>query len=696
MAYAERASSFLPTIKCSMCAQDIEISLMGDHICSGPVAATAGEPTPPPDSTGNFDRMPYKQNATNGPSYLKPGRAPPPRVDTNAANRPFYPQDELTPVSASPSRSMSPMSDGQRSPFMRPLRSATAPVQRAPPSPELLSSNLDSAFPPFPGTKMGSQRSKQGGGYGGMGKTYAEPDSMYAPISPRTATSGGILQRMNTIAPGPFDGRRKANEPPPGTGHRRNGTGGSLADATMSSATAEIGGSINRPSTAGGHSRTSTNSSNGSKSGIGGPRNPRKPGYGGFGPPTGEDAPREPLSQESRSQTFPLKNESSEAFLRRPSEPRMRRPSNNAISRMSPEGDRSVSPARERRTPSISGPDLTRAPPPRGVSLIRPRVDARLGDAPPVPNNLNLAAEFGIGNPYHTPTESSSSNASGYSDNSKASSRSSPPRSRRRPSDATKVDALMADLESSMADMEPRKMSSSASPPRNRNQYPRVQPQNLAPSMQSPESPMDPAIQFGRLSPAPPNQSRSPSPLRSDRQQPPLQRPTANRPTATNRPNTANRQASSKGNCKGCSEPIKGKSVSSADGRLTGRYHKQCFVCKTCAEPFQTATFYVIDDSPYCERHYHKLNGSVCRSCNRGIEGQYLESERKEKFHPGCLTCADCKRNLRHDYFEMNGRVYCERDAFRRAQTQPRFLGPGGGGGVSNRMERRTTRLMMM
>ncbi len=30
------ASSFLPTIKCSMCAQDIEISQMGDHVCPGP------------------------------------------------------------------------------------------------------------------------------------------------------------------------------------------------------------------------------------------------------------------------------------------------------------------------------------------------------------------------------------------------------------------------------------------------------------------------------------------------------------------------------------------------------------------------------------------------------------------------------------------------------------------------------------
>ena len=42
--------------------------------------------TPPPDNSGTFDRMPYKQNASNGPEFLKPVRAMPPRVDTSAAS----------------------------------------------------------------------------------------------------------------------------------------------------------------------------------------------------------------------------------------------------------------------------------------------------------------------------------------------------------------------------------------------------------------------------------------------------------------------------------------------------------------------------------------------------------------------------------------------------------------------------------
>jgi hypothetical protein len=369
--------------------------------------------------------------------------------------------------------------------------------------------------------------------------------------------------------------------------------------------------------------------------------------------------------------------------MRRPSEPgpgpRMRRPSNESYRETMDERSTSRSPSTSRgRKQSFSGPDTTRPPPPRAPSLIRSRVDGRLEDAPPVPVNVNLAAEFGIGNPYHTPSQSQSSNASSLSSVSKASSTSSPPlsagarQSRRRPSDTSKMDVLMADLQSSMAQINPREAQTS--PQRNRQYARGLQPPNN-PFMRRPESPMDPAIQAGRLSPSP---SRSAERPRTAPENKPVRRPTT-----------------AKGNCKGCGEPIKGPSVKSADGRLTGRYHKQCFRCKTCSEPFQTSTFYVINDAPYCEHHYHKLNGSICSSCDRGIEGQCLETVGAKKYHPQCLTCGDCKRSLRGDYFEMNGRVYCERDAFRRAQ-QGRFLGPGSAGGGTNRMERRTTRLMMM
>lgn len=154
-----------------------------------------------------------------------------------------------------------------------------------------------------------------------------------------------------------------------------------------------------------------------------------------------------------------------------------------------------------------------------------------------------------------------------------------------------------------------------------------------------------------------------------------------------------------RGNCKACGLPIKGKSISSADGSLlTGRYHKPCFVCSTCQKPFASSTFYVLDDKPYCELHYHKLNGSLCGSCGKGIEGQYLEDESAVKHHVGCFKCGECGMALRDGYFEVAGKAYCERDAWRLVQ-QPSsttmtgnnaaggggLLRPGGGPGPSGR-----------
>ncbi|KAG9707171.1 hypothetical protein KCU73_g17673, partial [Aureobasidium melanogenum] len=146
---------------------------------------------------------------------------------------------------------------------------------------------------------------------------------------------------------------------------------------------------------------------------------------------------------------------------------------------------------------------------------------------------------------------------------------------------------------------------------------------------------------------------------------PPTEHGFSSRPTSAKRPGT-----SSKHICRGCSEPIQGKSVKAADGRLTGRYHKHCFVCKTCKSAFATADFYVIDNNPYCEHHYHELNNSLCVHCDRGIEGPYLETQQAQKFHPSCFTCIDCHKPLSDDYFEIAGKVYCEQHAFASVQRQ--------------------------
>lgn len=179
-----------------------------------------------------------------------------------------------------------------------------------------------------------------------------------------------------------------------------------------------------------------------------------------------------------------------------------------------------------------------------------------------------------------------------------------------------------------------------------------------------------------------------PMPQDAPRAQPPTRRGTSVKPM-----------------CRGCNKLIEGKSVKAADGRLTGRWHKACFTCKACEQPFTTADFYVINNHPYCEQHYHEKNGSLCQGCHRGIEGQYLETTSsstfrsvENKFHPRCFTCHDCRQVLAEDYFEIGGSVYCERHALSAMRGQVRMAGPGLNPPDRKALtaERRTTKLMMM
>jgi uncharacterized CHY-type Zn-finger protein len=77
----------------------------------------------------------------------------------------------------------------------------------------------------------------------------------------------------------------------------------------------------------------------------------------------------------------------------------------------------------------------------------------------------------------------------------------------------------------------------------------------------------------------------------------------------------------------------------------------------------------------------------MCKKCNHGIEGQYLETDRKEKFHSHCFSCTHCRVKLDMDYYEVDGRPYCERHAL----AIPRQRGPG-----APVAERRRTRMMFM
>ena len=625
--------------------------------------------------------------------------------------------------SASPARSI----NGRKSPFRKPSKAATTPLSLGPPSPDLTISQ-DSAFPPFPTAKSRSATPTTP-----VNGTFnlsphkplerTEHDSGHGPLSPQSTGGDSVLQRMNSIAPGPFSENRQSRQ----LGHKKTSSISSSQDFIRPTSSAGSRTHIPRPSTSSStytrtHSHTVSNASANSRYTFDRNREevptipampppPRRPSnqdehlsVGSKQQSIETDFDFGTFGQERRSNTFPKEEDSSTrtedqaSFHRRPSEPsgngHKPRPSLAAAAMQPLHEIGSTSSFKPSK--SIRGRSASRAGDRAATGLAgsASRNDARddrgLQDAPPLPIPASLQT-FEEGNPYHTPTESTSSNESFGSGVKSGSSRSSPPlsespqRSKGR-SDNTRVNNLFngfqfdvgngpsLDEPSTRGDeyghgpLKPKPIDVPFSVRQPSPAPLKVSPVNNGTPAMSPDEYLVPAFASQsnslRVGPAPPSQQRQPSPRRAT---------------------TGN-----KGNCRGCGELIKGKSVSSADGRLTGRYHKQCFVCKTCEAPFQTADFYVMDNHPYCARHYHELNHSLCIKCDRGIEGQYLETEKRLKFHPHCFSCQECHKILRDDYFEWNGRTLCEQHAFRAAQ-QPSSLGPG-----RRYPERRTTRLMMM
>ena len=648
--------------------------MMGEHICGGAPAAecwfyssfvnlyiplpSAGSmltpisaaPPPPPANDvlgGAFASV----KGVFGFGYGSKAAAPP-TVDTQSANQAYRP-DQLTPIS---------VSTGSRGTI-----SPKTPTGRT------NSTGGDDYFPAIAGANSPSQNLRPGG-YGGFGDE-TEQTYGYGTSPPKPAS---LLQRKieGLAAPPPLE---RSNTSSPKAGNM--------------------------------------------------PRLPRKNGYGGFGPPQSEQGGDEfeprPLGNQ-RAGTFPRDNQRRsddyDAPTRAPSAPGARPETARAPTADYPERpmtrDRPNRPSYGGREPSYGGrepsyngrePSYSGREPPQSSSLrgsYGRQQEARRHPS----SSLSPSDGYGPGNPYHSPSVSQSSSNSGYSHSSRqpsmASSNTSPARSSRRQNSGPQdLDDLMKDLESSMDSLNPRdnRVQSSRSDSQSdiRNQSPALRPRIDSLRTRSTQSANNQRSRSPPRSPTAPRLEPSysqPEPLYSQPPQPPFAQAKPQRsysqpqapyaqpehpdgrnssPAPTPLHNRAQSQGRSRGNCKACRLPITGKSVSSADGRLTGKYHKACFVCTTCMEPFTSTEFYVLDDQPYCERHYHKLNGSLCGTCSQGIEGQYLEDEStSQKYHPKCFRCGDCGQVLRDGYFEVDGRAYCERDALRRVQPPKPQVAP--------------------
>ena len=587
--------------------------------------------------------------------------------------RQYRPNAFAPHISSNLSRMNSPIP-----PFSPPQRSATLPL--TPPSPE--SRAQDSAFPVFPTVKsrIASPTTPPDSGRPIGLDTHnvqAQSDTfgVFAPLSPKRLAGDDVMQRFKAISPGPFDTDKSR-------GHKKNPTSGSsLEDFIHSAGNSNVRKHSPHSSNASGsHGRDLSQSSTSSMARHQRPVHSSQSDFAGdlasttsrsesAKPYTQEALPRPnayaqsvpSLAQIGRSQTSPMENGGSGRYgsirnivqtqtsSRSPERPSMHRPTPSVAAARRPLDEigsmSSFKPSRSLRMKREAAPAETPEPVP--ALKAEDIKGQKHQDVHPV---SNPSLDFGIGNPYHFSTESASSNDSSGSDIRTASSRSSPPlnespqRSRRKP-DTSRLDNLMTgfqfDLDTAPVLEQPVPSRRSPLPSFSRPTYSRpTEPsrdlesskespvESVQPSVHSYHRPSDNAfapsypLQHGSLRGSPaPTSVGLPLPTQAAPSRPPP------------------RAAPNKGSCRGCGELIFGKSVSSADGRLTGRYHKSCFVCTTCKEPFQTTDFYVISNHPYCARHYHYLNDSLCTTCDQGIEGQYLETEVKQKYHPYCFTC---------------------------------------------------------
>lgn len=113
------------------------------------------------------------------------------------------------------------------------------------------------------------------------------------------------------------------------------------------------------------------------------------------------------------------------------------------------------------------------------------------------------------------------------------------------------------------------------------------------------------------------------------------------------------------GPCRACGLEVTGKRMfSKKENELSGQWHRECFKCIECGIKFNKhVPCYILGDEPYCQKHYHEENHSICKVCSNFIEGECLENDKVERFHVDCLNCFLCKTAITNDYYIFNGEI---------------------------------------
>ncbi|ELR17424.1 uncharacterized protein ACA1_061640 [Acanthamoeba castellanii str. Neff] len=106
--------------------------------------------------------------------------------------------------------------------------------------------------------------------------------------------------------------------------------------------------------------------------------------------------------------------------------------------------------------------------------------------------------------------------------------------------------------------------------------------------------------------------------------------------------------------CVKCSELISGPLVKA----MHQNWHYSCFVCTTCQKPFE-GDYCTISNAPYCKQDYYRKKGWLCAKCDK-VVGKGDKSALGKAWHKGCFVCTTCDQPFGSaGFFNLGGRPYC-------------------------------------
>jgi paxillin len=88
-------------------------------------------------------------------------------------------------------------------------------------------------------------------------------------------------------------------------------------------------------------------------------------------------------------------------------------------------------------------------------------------------------------------------------------------------------------------------------------------------------------------------------------------------------------------------------------------WHDRCFVCTVCSKTLNDE-FFEKDGKPFCEKDYDNSFLISCAKCGQKIQGNVLRDNKGGVYHPSCFCCNKCGVPLGTNFFWSDGLAVCE------------------------------------